>query len=260
MTNKIQLIQSLLEEANTLNYNDGNLDKVRKRSEMIAKKVFGDNTEYVDKLKKIRYSPSIAYSGMSDGVYYSSFQSGKNELINLLNVMLEDLNLTFALETNEKPENAKAGQSKNIFIVHGHNEEMKLSVARAIEKLKLNPIILHEQPNKGKTIIEKFTANSDVAFAIVLLSADDIAYNKKSKPETAIFRARQNVIFELGYFIGKLGREKVIALHETEEKLEIPSDYSGVIFVPFDKAGKWKFDLVKELKEVGINVDANDIL
>lgn len=137
---------------------------------------------------------------------------------------------------------------------------MKLAAARTIEKLKLNPIILHEQPSKGKTIIEKFTENSDVSFAVVLLSADDISYNKNEKPETAKYRARQNVIFELGYFIGKLGRERVLALHELENDFEIPSDYSGVLFVPFDKTGKWQFDLVKELKALGISVDANDIL
>jgi predicted nucleotide-binding protein len=137
---------------------------------------------------------------------------------------------------------------------------MKLSVARTIEKLGLNPIILHEQPSKGKTIIEKFTDNSDVTFAIVLLSADDIAYNKNEKPEAAKFRARQNVIFELGYFIGKLGRDRVLALHEQQSDFEIPSDYSGVLFVPFDRAGKWQFDLVKELKALMINVDANNIL
>ena len=148
----------------------------------------------------------------------------------------------------------------NVFIVHGHNEEMKQSVARTIDKLDLNPIILHEQANKGKTIIEKFTDNSDVLYAIVLLSADDIAYLKTDSLDNGKFRARQNVIFELGYFIGKIGRERVLALHQIIDDFEIPSDYSGVIFVPYDDNGKWKFELVKELKAIGVNVDANKII
>jgi predicted nucleotide-binding protein len=257
---KIQLIESLLIDANALNFNDGNLDKVKKRSEMISKKVFGDNTEYVEKQKKIRYSPSIVYSGMDNGAYYSSFQSGKSQLLNLLNVMLEDLKLTKALEINEKTENKKSELSKNIFIVHGHNEEMKQSSARFIEKIDLKPIILHEQPSKGKTIIEKFNNYSNVSFAVVLLSADDIAYNKNDKIENASYRARQNVIFELGFFIGKIGRENVVVLHEQIENFEIPSDYKGVLYIPYDNNGNWKLSIAKELKAIGFNIDGNKLL
>ena len=100
----------------------------------------------------------------------------------------------------------------------------------------------------------------EVLYAIVLLSADDIAYLKSDPPENAKFRARQNVIFELGYFIGRLGRERVLALHQVIDDFEIPSDYSGVLFVPYDESGKWKFELVKELKAIGVNVDANKII
>lgn len=260
MANKIELLESLVAETNALNYSDGNLDKVRKRSEMISKKVFGDNSEYIDKLKKIRFSPSLVYSGMSNSVYYSTFQSGKNELINLLNVMLEDLSLTDALETNDKTENIKSELSKNIFIVHGHNEEMKQSSARFVEKIELKPIILHEQPSKGKTIIEKFNEYSNVSFAIVLLSADDIAYNKKDKIENASFRARQNVIFELGFFIGKIGRENVVVLHEQIDNFEIPSDYKGVLYIPYDSIGNWKLSIAKELKAIGFDIDGNKLL
>ena len=177
-------------------------------------------------------------SGTPDSVFENNFNRGKKELLNLLNVVVEDLQLDTVINEPKKLEGKSALISNNVFIVHGHNEKMKLSVARTIEKLKFNPIIVHEQPNKGKTIIEKFTDNSEVAFAIVLLSADDIAYNKNEKPETAKFRARQNVIFELGYFIRKLGRERVLVLHEMENDFEIPSDYIGVLFVPFDAAGK----------------------
>jgi len=260
MASKIELIESLLKEAKALSYNDGNIDKVLKRSEMISKKVFGEKTEYIEKLNKIIFTPLISFSGMSDSIYKSSFQNGKNELENLLNVMLEDLNLTDALDLSEKSENINSELSKNIFIVHGHNEEMKQSSARFIEKIDLKPIILHEQPNKGKTIIEKFNDYSNVSFAVILLSADDIAFRKNDKIENASFRARQNVIFELGFFIGKIGRENVVILHEQIDNFEIPSDYQGVLYIPYDSNGNWKLSIAKELKAIGYKIDGNKLL
>ncbi|HQD34288.1 MAG TPA: nucleotide-binding protein, partial [Bacteroidales bacterium] len=164
------------------------------------------------------------------------------------------------IDINSKSLNNHIFNGKDIFIVHGHNEEMKQSVARCIEKLKLNPIILHEQSSKGKTIIEKFFDYSNVIYAIILLSADDIAYPKDENSNNFKYRARQNVIFELGYFMGKLGRERVLSLYEEIDNFEIPSDYNGVLFIPYDKKGNWKLELVKELKAVGISIDANNII
>jgi predicted nucleotide-binding protein len=260
MKNSIELIEEIIEQAKSLVYGDSNLDLVIKRTEMMIRKLFGDDSHYVKTLKSIRYNPIMYTLDSSDSVFRRSFNSGKQELINLLNVIKEDVSLEITMNPITTSKEDKKPIASNIFIVHGQNEEMKLSVARTIEKLGLNPIILHEQPNKGRTIIEKFTENSDVLYAIVILSADDIAYLRTDPPKKAKFRARQNVVFELGFFIGKLGREKVLALHQVVDKFEIPSDYSGVIFVPYDDKGTWKFELTKELKAVGINVDANKIL
>ena len=146
--------------------------------------------------------------------------------------------------------------NNNVFIVHGHNTSVQQSVARVIEKLGLNPVILHEQPNNGKTIIEKFEKHSEVGFAIILLTDDD---EGKAKSDIDLKkRARQNVILELGYFIGKLGREKVLPLYS--EGVELPSDIHGLLFTPIDKSETWKFAIVKELKAVGYSVDANILL
>jgi predicted nucleotide-binding protein len=259
MATNLELIQGLIKEAENISYKNGQKDAVEKRAEMLLRKIFGDTTHYLKALKDIEFR--VLFSGAPESLWVEKFNNGKKQLLNLLNVVAEDLQLDMDSDELKKSEKSSIPNSNNVFIVHGHNEEMKLSVARTIEKLKLNPIILHEQASKGKTIIEKFTDNSDIAaFAIVLLSADDVVYNKNENSVSAKFRARQNVIFELGYFIGKLGRERVLALHETDVNLEIPSDYTGVLFVPFDKAGKWKFDLVKELKAIGISVDANDVI
>ena len=147
--------------------------------------------------------------------------------------------------------------SNNVFIVHGHDEEMILKVEQVITKLGLSPIILHNQVNAGNTIIEKFEANSSSAqFAIILLTADD---EGKDKTESELhFRARQNVILEMGYFMGKLGRKKVFPLLGIG--VEKPSDLDGIVYVPIDSNDIWKYELVKELKACGYNVDANKLI
>ena len=142
---------------------------------------------------------------------------------------------------------------KKVFIVHGHAEAVNQEVARTIEKLGLEAIILREQPNTGKTIIEKFEEYAkDVNFAVILLTADD-----KIEGED-FFRARQNVVFEMGYFMGALGRRNVMCI--LQENVEKPGDIDGVVYTIIDKAGGWKYSLIKELKACGYDVDANKVL
>ena len=145
-------------------------------------------------------------------------------------------------------------KGNKIFIVHGHDESIKEATARFLEKLGLKPIILHEQPDKGRTIIEKFEDYSDVNFAVVLITPDDLGASKGQSTNLNP-RARQNVILELGFFLGKLGRENVCPLYISG--VEIPSDISGVLYKPIDPAGAWKLSLAKEIKESGIPVDLN---
>ena len=117
-------------------------------------------------------------------------------------------------------------------------------------------MILHEQANRGKTIIEKLESNSDVAFAVALLTPDDVggsALKSILKP-----RARQNVIFELGHFESKLGRDRVCILYTSG--VELPSDYGGVAYVEMDRGGAWQYQLARELKAAGLEVDMNLIV
>lgn len=157
--------------------------------------------------------------------------------------------------------------SQDIFIVHGHNEEMKQAVARTVSQLGLKPIILHEQPNGGKTIIEKFERNAEhINFAIILLSADDLAASvrdlKGVKDEDLRqhleMRARQNVVFEMGYFTGKLGRANVFFL--LQDGVSKPGDLDGIVYTAYDAARAWRFELVKELKNAGYKVSADALL
>lgn len=141
--------------------------------------------------------------------------------------------------------------SKRIFVVHGH-AGVEDSVARFLMQLKFRPVILHEEANEGRTIIEKFEAHADVGFAVVLLTDDDVG-GEKNGPQKP--RPRQNVVLELGYFIGKLGRKRVCALKRGE--IEFPSDILGVIWTEFDSNGGWRQKLAKELQAAGYDIDWN---
>lgn len=141
-----------------------------------------------------------------------------------------------------------------VFIVYGHDETLLQHTARFVERLGINPIILSEKAGKGQTIIEKIETNSSVSFAIVLLTPDDIGKGAKEEGQSRP-RARQNVILELGYFLGKMGRPNVVVLYD--ESVELPSDYRGVEYIKIDTEGAWKFKLAREMKEAGLTIDMN---
>lgn len=150
---------------------------------------------------------------------------------------------------------APTPNSHRVFLVHGHAETILHEVARFLERVDQQVVIFREQPNRGRTIIEKFEEYGDVGFAVVLLTADDRGGPVDASPEQQLHRPRQNVVLELGYFLGKLGRSRVCAMYE--EGVEIPSDYSGVLYVQLDSAGAWRLQLAKELKAAGFPVDMN---
>jgi predicted nucleotide-binding protein len=148
--------------------------------------------------------------------------------------------------------------SRRVFVVHGHDNEAKEAVARFLSKLGLEPIILHEQTTGGRTIIEKFeTYSSGIVFAVVLLTPDDIGASAQP-PTNLSKRARQNVILELGYFLGRLGRNGVCALHKGG--VELPSDFQGVVYVEMDQAGGWKPRVAQELVGANVPIDVNGLL
>lgn len=138
-----------------------------------------------------------------------------------------------------------------IFIVHGHDGDTKLQVAEFVERITgERPVILHEQADSGRTIIEKFEEHaSEAGFAIILLTADDEGRAKGAADLHS--RARQNVVLEFGYFMAKLGRGRVVAIHEPG--VELPSDVSGVLYKSL--VGNWHTELAREIKAAKIDVD-----
>jgi len=144
-----------------------------------------------------------------------------------------------------------------IFVVHGHNHGRAQEVARVIEKTTgRDAIILHEQPNKGRTLIEKFEAQAGSAsFAVVILTGDD--EGRKAGSADLIPRGRQNVIFELGFFFGMLGRSRVAVL--VDSGVEHPSDVAGLVYIELDGTGAWKKKLVQELEAAEIAVNYSKV-
>jgi hypothetical protein len=161
---------------------------------------------------------------------------------------------TFPIALKRTEPMAPASKPK-IFIVHGHDDAAKNDVARFIGLLELDAVILHEATNRGRTLTTKFVeVASEAAFAVVLITPDDVGGVSKDALRP---RARQNVIFELGYFIGLLGSEKVCAL--VSGNVERPSDFEAVVYVTYGNGHAWKSELARELRAAGIKFDANKV-
>jgi predicted nucleotide-binding protein len=165
------------------------------------------------------------------------------------------------LESSHEPAVAFSGEpeaqqfSHRIFVVHGREGEHREAVARFLEQLGLEAVILHEQPNKGRALITKFhEVASDIGFAVVLMTPDDTGGLREGGQQQA--RARQNVIFELGFFIGALGPARVAAL--ISEQVERPSDFDGVVYIPIE--ADWRLPLCRELRAAGYDIDMNKVL
>lgn len=255
---RLQKALNAIEDLKQLSSSSPEFQKWERNTEIAIANTFGENSRHVRDFTSIGYASPIATSSMTESDYQRWYIWGLERATSVLQSMIEEIeeyweddSLTGALASDRKtsPEQLCA-----VFIIHGRDDGTKETVARFIERLGLKPIILHEEPNQGQTIIEKFEQHAEVAFAIALLTPDDtggLAEEEQShKP-----RARQNVIFELGYFTGKLGRQGVCAL--TKGPVEIPSDYYGVLYIPFEESGAWKMALVRELKTAGFEVDAN---
>ena len=198
--------------------------------------------------------------------YYARFQADMEDSISSLEGIRDRLELFDELSDSTRRTHSSDKVSDNpvcnlrddVFIVHGHDEAAKLAMAEFVRMFDLNPIILDEKANEGQTIIEKFEAHAgEAGYAIILLTPDDVGA-AKDKTSDLKPRARQNVILELGYFLGALGRERVCVLHK--EKVELPSDIYGILYVSMDSNEGWKFKLAREMKQAGLPIDLNKLV
>jgi len=217
---------------------------------------FGENSAKANEFVSVAFPGFVMTAGSDTSQFVRDGISAQLRVLGaFVNVLKQTLDIEATKAAKPQGHALTSSASNRVFVVHGHDSGTKETVARFLGTLGLVPVILHEQPNQGRTIIEKFEAYADVAFAVVLLTPDDRGGTSATLYEGQKPRARQNVILELGYFLGRLGRAHVCALYE--EGTEIPSDFQGVLFVPLDSRGAWRLGLARELKQVIASVDLN---
>lgn len=234
--------------------------KWQRDTEVLLRHTFGDKSKHALDFEHITYTPfAIVSGGSNDSAFRIAYQNGLTTAAAMLTSMHSEVleywgDDTSVGQTIVPTSTTDSLASKEVFVVHGRDHGAKAIVSRFLTGVGLTPIVLHEQPNKGRTIIEKFEDHSDVGYAVVLCTPDDVGAladdegNLKSRP-------RQNVVLEWGFFLGTLGRERVCALVAGD--IEFPSDYAGVLYVELDDAGGWKLRLAQELRQAGLSVDLN---
>jgi predicted nucleotide-binding protein len=215
--------------------------------------VFSENSRWINIINNIKWFLPSFTQNTPHKDRLLMFTHGKLEFLQIIVSIINELQFYYPSDINLN--NDINMNNNNIFIVYGHNDIIKHVVACFISHLNLNPILLDEQANLSQTIIEKFEFFSKiVSFAIIILSADD-------KISDHIYRARQNVILELGYFIAKLGRKNVIVLYDKSNiniSVELPTDIDGLLYIKYDNPnGEWRFNICKELQKANFNIDLN---
>ena len=250
---RLRKVLSEVPQLNKLPHNSPEFEKWHRNAQVAITNTFGSESSHIKDFKNIGFSPGIFFSGMPDSEYQRAYVEGLDSATSVLESMIEEIEEYWEEdEQSSHTFNSRVKMTKStnkVFVVHGHDKAARETVARFLEKLELKPVVLHEQPNKGRTIIEKFENHADVGFVVVLLTPDDVGARAKNVDKLKP-RARQNVILEMGFFIGKLGRERVFPF--VKGAVETPSDYDGVVYTKLDDEGGWKTKLIEELKAVGI--------
>ena len=253
---RLQSALSAIDQLKQLPGSSPQFEKWHRDTKVAISNTFRDKPKYLQDFIDIGYTPVF----ISNRPYFEdqgTYVRGLESAASVIESMIDEIREYW--EDDNQPISApSAGPNEpeitdEVFVVHGSDDGAKETVARFLTKLGLDPIVLHEQPNQGRTIIEKFEQYAKVGFAVVLLTPDDSCADTH-QPGSSRPRPRQNVILELGFFLGKLGRDRTCALRKGD--VELPSDYNGILYIPMDNEA-WKLKLVRELKQAGLDVDAN---
>ena len=229
-----------------------------KESTAVGRYIHFDN--FLDSRSLERFSPNVPAHIKRLRLYEermnSSIKSLK-EILSELELYNKSSNVQRTSVNEDASDNFAHTFGDKVFIVHGHDDEAKETVARFVENFGIEATILHEQANRGQTIPEKFEEHaSEAGFAIILLTPDDVGASK-NETDNPKPRARQNVVLELGYFWGRLGRGRVCVLYKGG--VELPSDMQGILYVPMDNFDGWKQKLAREMKQAGLPIDLNKL-
>lgn len=247
---KIELLEQQINEARDGQPEDFNV--WRERTEVVLRNVVGDANPLYVSFSKIRYTLSAFLANTPRSEFDQARVRGVRQAIAVLEAAKTEVELSGGLPL---PSSGATTTGTDVFIVHGRDEARKHEVARFLAKAtSREPVILHEQANGGRTVLEKFEDYAAAAaYAVVIATPDD--RGRAADEEAERERARQNVVFELGFFFGALGRQKVALLYA--EGIERPSDIEGLVRISLDAAGAWKMLLARELDAAGVGVDWN---
>lgn len=238
-----------------------------KRNEILLERAF-EKTGWLDSTPKDEYASAFGLTyplgpEVADDVTVDGLLSDIDVKIERLNRLLGTLDAYDGPRDEPgptEPENVGPG---TVFVVHGRAEAPRLEVENLIRRAtNVEPIVLADRIGGGAvTLIEKLEEHlgvgSPAAFALIIMTGDDVGRLLEEGEEDRP-RARQNVVLELGYAMGALGRRRVAILHE--DGLELPSDIAGVAYYPLDPAGAWRTRILGELQAAGITVDARTLL
>ncbi|QSX28541.1 nucleotide-binding protein [Shewanella cyperi] len=269
MESQIKIVDKLIEEGESYTFQNFCLNT----SEYRGKYGGADTPEWgtfkirvQNIVEKLLADNSPAQSLVAEGIAARTegngpdqFDIAKSNLVKALKTLKDSLtDDVFGELKQEKSTSKSAALSNKVFVVHGHDQSLKTDVERFLHEVGLTPVVLHREADEGATIIEKFEKHSDVGFAFILLTPDEVSYtvDQIERPDAdrnTEFRARPNVIFEFGYFVGKLGRSRVCCLHKGN--VVVPSDLSGLIYKKVDNSiDPQAYAIIKELKAAGYKI------
>lgn len=216
------------------------------------------NTEAIRKIKQNELDIKQKILRVYSSFRYSREIVSRDEQYtkDITDEILEEAQNSLDTAVSELKKEIPIYSNHKVFIVHGRDHDLLTQVENVLMKLGLDPIVLQEQANNGKTIIEKIEECTDVGFGIVLYTPCDEGRLKSEGGELKP-RARQNVVLEHGYLMAKLGRERVCCL--VSDDVEFPSDIQGVVYTSAKNVGQWKYKIAKELKAAGFSIDTSKL-
>ena len=254
---RLQRALDAIPELKQLSRKSPEFEKWYRNTKLAIAYTFVDSPFKAQEFEGIRYHLRSISALTTEREHHAAHVRGLESAAALLQSMIEEVEEYWeddgqVQERAQVSERTHWSNTNQVFVIHGHDHGTRDTVTRFLESLGLEVVILQEQPDQGRTIIEKFEQCAEGDFALALFTPDDIGGQNDDGLQP---RARQNVIFEFGYFVGKFGRDRVRAL--VKGNPEIPSDYSGVLYISLDDRGSWKIALVRELKSSGFEIDAN---
>jgi len=206
--------------------------------------------------KKMKPLESVPFSEQSYDSGYSKQEKAKlREINNAADNLLKKIKLLLSPPVKYVI-NPKV-RSNQLFLVHGNRSEMNADVLQTLQKLEIESIILNENAEDKEKLIERVNDYPNATFAVVLLSPDDSVCPKGQSSEILKYQASQTAIFQVGFLLGKLGKNNVVAVYWPKQGFEIPDQYEGIRWVEYKQG--WYFKLINELKESNFDVDANKL-